>query len=154
MLELRSVPLRLSRGDTGGDAARHRPLPVEATLDFIGDRWKWLLVWQLFWGARPFSELMRATHGITRKTLRRELAELERHGLVRREVRFESGRRAEYALTSFGETLKPIVGAMYEWGLGLRGNPMQATSPRGAEQEADFLPSRRTTGPSFSGQSA
>jgi DNA-binding HxlR family transcriptional regulator len=42
---------------------------------------------------------------------------MERHGLVARQVRFSGSRKAEYALTPYGETLKPIVGAMYEWGL-------------------------------------
>jgi len=110
---------------------------VQVTLDVIDDRWKALLLWHLFWGARPFCELMRNTEGISKKILRRELADMERHGLVRRQARIfrnarsESGRstlrdrgaiaggarRAEYVLTPLGETLKPIVGAMYQWGL-------------------------------------
>jgi DNA-binding HxlR family transcriptional regulator len=91
--------------------------PLEATLEVMDDRWKTLIVWRLFWGAKPFCELMRCTRGLTKKTLRHALTEMERHGLVRKEVRFSQGRRAEYALTAYGETLKPIVGAMYEWGL-------------------------------------
>jgi DNA-binding HxlR family transcriptional regulator len=89
--------------------------PLEATLQVLDGRWKALLVWQLFWGARPFCELMRRMPGITKKCLRRELAEMERHGLVCRTVRREGS--AAYALTPLGETLKPIVGGMYEWGL-------------------------------------
>src|SRR5688572_29045068 len=91
--------------------------PVEAALQVLDDRWKTLIVWRLFWGAKPFCELMRCTRGLTKKTLRHALAEMERHGLVARQVRFSGSRKAEYALTPYGETLKPIVGAMYEWGL-------------------------------------
>jgi DNA-binding HxlR family transcriptional regulator len=91
--------------------------PLEATLEVMDDRWKTLIVWRLFWGAKPFCELMRCTRGLTKKTLRHALAEMERHGLVARQVRFSGSRKAEYALTPYGETLKPIVGAMYEWGL-------------------------------------
>jgi DNA-binding HxlR family transcriptional regulator len=91
--------------------------PLEATLEIMDDRWKTLIVWRLFWGAKPFCELMRCTRGLTKKTLRHALAEMERHGLVARQVRFSGSRKAEYALTPYGETLKPIVGAMYEWGL-------------------------------------
>ena len=90
---------------------------MQVTLDVIDDRWKALLVWHLFWGARPFCELMRSTEGISKKILRRELADMERHGLVRRQARPGGARRAEYSLTPLGETLKPIVGAMYQWGL-------------------------------------
>ena len=91
--------------------------PLEATLEVMDDRWKTLIVWRLFWGAKPFCELMRCTRGLTKKTLRHALAEMERHGLVARQVRFSESRKAVYALTPYGETLKPIVGAMYEWGL-------------------------------------
>jgi len=88
--------------------------PLEATLHVLDGRWKALLVWQLFWDARPFCELIRRMPGITKKCLRRELAEMERHGLVCRTVRREGS--TAYALTPLGETLKPIVGGMYEWG--------------------------------------
>jgi DNA-binding HxlR family transcriptional regulator len=91
--------------------------PVEVTLEALEGRYRPLIVWHLFWGARPFSELMRHTSGITKKTLRQELAEMERLGLVRREVRPGGARRAEYSLTPLGQTLKPLVAAMYEWGL-------------------------------------
>ena len=122
---LRTVPPRPA-GDIGGDAARPnhpaasvRPSPIEAALEVVGDRWKALVVWHLFWGARPFCELMRQTSGISKKNLRRVLVEMEGLGLVWKEVRPGADRKAEYTLTPFGETLKPIVGAMYEWGLPL-----------------------------------
>jgi DNA-binding HxlR family transcriptional regulator len=92
------------------------PSPLEVTLDVLDGRWKLLLVWQLFWGARPFCELMRRMPGMTKKRLRRELEEMERQGLVRRTVSPEN-RKADYSLTPLGESLKPVVGGMYEWGL-------------------------------------
>lgn len=95
------------------------PSPLEVTLGVLDGRWKPRLVWQLFWGARPFCELMRRMHGITKKALRRELGDMERQGLVRRTVVLDGNRRASYSLTPLGETLKPIVGGMYEWGLRL-----------------------------------
>jgi DNA-binding HxlR family transcriptional regulator len=131
---LRTVPPRPT-GDIGGDATRplhpvapSRRCPVEATLEVIGDRPKALVVWHLFWGARPFCELMRQTSGISKKNLRRVLVEMEGLGLVGREVRPGTGRKAKYLLTPFGETLKPVVGAMYEWGLHL------VTPPRSAHR--------------------
>ncbi|PYQ23571.1 MAG: transcriptional regulator [Acidobacteria bacterium] len=126
---MRTVPPRPEPGENGGDAVRARApqpraggeslarCPVQVTLDVMDDRWKTLIVWHLFWGARPFCELMRTTEGISKKILRRELADMERHGLIRRKARVGAARRAEYSLTPLGETLKPIVGAMYQWGL-------------------------------------
>jgi DNA-binding HxlR family transcriptional regulator len=104
-------------------AASSPRCPVEAALDVLDGRWKTLIVWRLFWGARPFCELMRGTEGITKKTLRHQLSELERHGLVRRRLRPGGHRRAEYSLTPKGETLKPIVGQLYVWGLRLLEEP-------------------------------
>jgi len=93
------------------------PSPLELTLDVLDGRWKPLLVWQLFWGARPFCDLMRRLPGLTKKRLRRELADMERRGLVCRTVTPDRNRTAAYSLTPLGETLKPVVGGMYEWGL-------------------------------------
>jgi len=100
---MRTVPPRPEPGETGGDAVRARApqtraggetslarCPVQVTPDVIDDRWKTLIVWHLFWGARPFCELMRTTEGISKKVLRRQLADMERHGLIRRQAR--SGR--------------------------------------------------------------
>jgi len=98
-------------------ASTARRCPLEVTLDFLGDRQKTLIVWHLFWGARPFCELMRLIDGISKKALRQALAEMERCGLVRREMRRGARRKAEYRLTPLGESLKPLVAAMYEWGL-------------------------------------
>jgi DNA-binding HxlR family transcriptional regulator len=104
-------------GVSENSAATAPKNPLETTLECIGDRFKTLIVWHLFWGARPFCELMRLTTGISKKSLRQALVEMERHGLVRREVRRGITRRAEYALTPLGESLKLVVGTMYEWGL-------------------------------------
>lgn len=100
------------------DATVPRPrTPIELTLEALRGPFRPLIVWGLFWGRRPFSELMRRIPDVTKKTLRRELTEMERMGLVRRDVRDGSNRRAEYSLSPLGETLRPVVGAMYEWGL-------------------------------------
>jgi DNA-binding HxlR family transcriptional regulator len=91
--------------------------PIELSVEILRGPLRPQIVWGLFWGARPFSELMRHVPDVTKRALRRELAEMERIGLVVRDVRPDSNRRASYALSPFGETLRPVVGAMYEWGL-------------------------------------
>jgi DNA-binding HxlR family transcriptional regulator len=104
-------------------------LPIERTLEVLRGPFRPLVVWALFWGARPFSELMRHVPDVTKKALRRELADMERLGLVCRDVRVDSNRRAEYSLSPLGATLRPVVGAMYEWGL-LCGQPRRASQAR------------------------
>jgi DNA-binding HxlR family transcriptional regulator len=109
--------------------------PLERTLQALAGPYRPLIVWGLFWGERPFSDLMRHVPEISKKALRRELAEMERLGLVCREVRPESNRRADYSLSPLGQTLRPVVGAMYEWGLlraGLERRPRPGTEGVGA----------------------
>jgi DNA-binding HxlR family transcriptional regulator len=102
--------------------------PIELTTEVLRGPFRPLVVWGLFWGARPFSELMRHVPEVTKRALRRELVEMERIGLVVRDVRPDSNRRAFYALSPFGETLRPVVGAMYEWGL-------LCAEPRGSRED-------------------
>lgn len=91
--------------------------PIEHTLEVMRGPLRPLVLWGLFWGPRSFSELMRHVPDVTKRALRRELVEMERAGLVARDVPPDSNRRASYALSPLGETLRPLVGAMYEWGL-------------------------------------
>jgi DNA-binding HxlR family transcriptional regulator len=111
---LRIVPSHIGAGR--GALPRER-CPLELALEALEGRQRPLMVWALFWGPRPFSELMRHVPGISKKELRRELVAMERLGLVCRQLRPGTSRRAEYSLSPLGETLRPLVGAMYEWGL-------------------------------------
>jgi DNA-binding HxlR family transcriptional regulator len=91
--------------------------PAERTLDIIGGRWKVLILWQLFAGEKRFSELFRALAGITQKMLTQQLRELEKDGIVHRQVYPQIPPKVEYSLTPMGESLRPVVDAMCEWGL-------------------------------------
>ena len=90
-------------------------------LGLLGGPWKPLVVWQLFWGPRRFGELARQAPGVRPWRLRRALAELERDGLVRRQSFPRPARAPEYGLTPLGESAKPLLATLYEWGLALRG---------------------------------
>jgi DNA-binding HxlR family transcriptional regulator len=90
---------------------------METALDLLENRRRQLLVWHLFWGPRAFGELLRLSVGVTKRVLRQELQALETCGLLCKDQRTRDGRRADYRLTSFGETLKPVLGSLYAWGL-------------------------------------
>lgn len=117
---IRPVPPRPS-GDTGGDAGPAsgppRRSPIETALDLLESRRRPLLVWHLFWGPRAFGELLRLSVGTTKRVLRQELQALEACGLLCKDQRTRDSRRADYRLTPFGETLKPVLGSLYAWGL-------------------------------------
>lgn len=91
--------------------------PVERTLEVIGGRWKVLILRELFPGVKRFGQLHRALHGITQKMLTQQLRELEEDGIIHREVYLQVPPKVEYSLTPLGESLKPIIDAMHEWGI-------------------------------------
>jgi len=90
--------------------------PAEFTLARIGGRWKIPLIFHLLTGAKRFSELFRAIPGVTQKMLTQQLREMERDGLVRRDVYPQSPPKVEYSLTDLGVSLRPVVDAMCHWG--------------------------------------
>jgi DNA-binding HxlR family transcriptional regulator len=91
--------------------------PVERTLEVIGGRWKVLILRELFLGVKRFGQLHRALHGITQKMLTQQLREMEEDGIVHREVYLQVPPKVEYSLTPLGESLKPIIESMHEWGV-------------------------------------
>ena len=90
--------------------------PVEATLEAIGGRWKVLILHELFLGTKRFGELHRSLLGITQKMLTQQLREMERDGLIHREVYMQVPPKVEYSLTALGKTLQPVLDAMHFWG--------------------------------------
>ena len=90
--------------------------PVETTLLMISDKWKVLILRDLLNGTMRFSELRRSVGNISQKVLTANLRQMERDGLVHREVYPEVPPRVEYSLTETGRTLKPVIEAMKNWG--------------------------------------
>jgi DNA-binding HxlR family transcriptional regulator len=90
--------------------------PVEATLDVIGGKWKVVILFHLRGGVLRFGQLRRLIPDVSERMLAQQLRELERHGVVHREVYREVPPRVEYWLTDYGKTLRPITNQMCEWG--------------------------------------
>lgn len=89
---------------------------VEQTLKVIGGRWKVLILRELFSGVKRFNQLQRSLHGITQKMLTQQLREMEADGLIHRQVYAQVPPKVEYSLTALGESLKPVLEAMHDWG--------------------------------------
>jgi DNA-binding HxlR family transcriptional regulator len=103
--------MRKIKGKTVGEC------PCEYALRYIGGAWKVLIVVILDRAKiRRHSELRRVLQGITPKMLTQQLREMERDGLIERTVYAEVPPRVEYQLTAFGETLRPVIDAMWAWG--------------------------------------
>ena len=90
--------------------------PVETTLTLIGDKWKVLILRDLMLGTKRFGELKKSIGTVSQKVLTAQLRDMEANGLVHREVYAEVPPRVEYSLTELGQSLKPILDAMWDWG--------------------------------------
>ena len=67
-------------------------------------------------GTKRFGELKKSIGTVSQKVLTAQLRDMEANGLVRREVYAEVPPRVEYSLTELGQSLKPILDAMWNWG--------------------------------------
>jgi len=91
--------------------------PVEATISQIGGKYKAIILYHLLEdGVLRFSELSRYIPRATAKMLTQQLRELEADGLVHREVYAVVPPKTEYSLTSRGQTLRPVIESVCDWG--------------------------------------
>lgn len=90
--------------------------PIESTISVLGGKWKPLILFYLMEKTRRFGELQRLIPSITREMLTQHLRQLEADGIVHREVYAQVPPKVEYSLTPLGETLRPILFAMNDWG--------------------------------------
>ena len=93
---------------------------METTLTLIGDKWKVLILRDLMPGTKRFGELRKSVGDVSQKVLTAQLRDMEKSGLVRREVYAEVPPRVEYSLTPLGRSLKPILDSMWAWGEGYK----------------------------------
>lgn len=91
--------------------------PVELTLALLGDKWKILILCQLFKETKRFNEIFRSINNINQKMLAQQLRSLEKDGFIVRKVYPEVPPRVEYSLTALGRSLNPVIKAMFDWAM-------------------------------------
>ncbi|MBR7159084.1 MAG: helix-turn-helix transcriptional regulator [Alphaproteobacteria bacterium] len=99
---------------------------AEITLKLIGDRWKVMILQNLMDGTKRFGELKTSLGNITQKVLTSNLRNMEKSGLLIRNVYAQIPPKVEYTLTSIGYSLEPIIEQMAAWGAEYKQN-MKAT---------------------------
>lgn len=107
--------------------------PVRHLLQTIGSKWPVLIVLHLDLRPMRFSELRRTIGGITQKSLTAALRELEKDGLVERQVTASIPPRVDYALTPLGCTLLAPLRGLTDWAV----DNAAAVSAARARFEAD-----------------
>lgn len=90
--------------------------PVATTVQLIGSKWKLLIMRNLFVRPWRFNELRKDLEGISQKVLTDSLRTMEKDGIITRTVYPEVPPRVEYALSELGESMRPIMDAMEQWG--------------------------------------
>lgn len=90
--------------------------PVATTVALIGSKWKLLIMRNLLIRPWRFNELRKSLDGVSQKVLTDSLRSMESDGIVIRTVYPEVPPRVEYSLSELGESMRPIMDAMYAWG--------------------------------------
>jgi DNA-binding HxlR family transcriptional regulator len=103
------------------DTVRHRSYdrlgcPVEACTEVIGGKWKGKILYILFTGTKRYGELRKLVPDTTQRMLTLQLRELEEDGVIERKVYAQVPSKVDYSLSPRGESLKPIIDAMWHWG--------------------------------------
>lgn len=90
---------------------------MDVTMEFIGGKWKAVVLWYLKSGTLRFSEIKKRIPDITEKMLSIQLKTLEQDGLIERKVYgVKPPVRVEYSLTEFGKSLSETLNAIAKWG--------------------------------------
>ena len=81
--------------------------PVATTVALIGSKWKLLIIRNLRQRPWRFNELKKDLQGVR---------SLEEDGVIVRTVYPEVPPRVEYALSDLGNSMRPILDSMEQWG--------------------------------------
>jgi len=88
--------------------------PVELALELLSGKWKPVILARLKDQPLRYGDLRRLIPRLSDKVLTERLADLQVQGLI---VREESGAGVGlYRLTEQGQTLRPLLQSLYDWG--------------------------------------
>jgi DNA-binding HxlR family transcriptional regulator len=90
--------------------------PVCRTAEIVCGKWTLLVIRDLAEGRSRFCELERSLQGISPRTLSLRLRALEEEGILERQTFPEVPPRVEYALTTKGRALVPLIEDMRKYG--------------------------------------
>jgi DNA-binding HxlR family transcriptional regulator len=92
--------------------------PVELSLQVLGGKWKPVILARLKDEPLRYRALRQLIPALSDKMLTERLRDLEDQGLIGRAKTSAEGRETVYRLTPLGETLRPVLEALYAWGEG------------------------------------
>src|SRR5947209_2950660 len=105
------------RAPTGDGSVKRLPktfgCPVELSLQLLGGKWKTVILARLKERPLRYGELRALIPQLSDKMLTERLADLREAGLIERTG---GAREAGYKLSARGESLRPILQGLYDWG--------------------------------------
>lgn len=90
--------------------------PVATTVQLIGNKWKLLILRNLLVRPWRFNELQKSLDGISQKVLTDSLRSMESDGIITRTIYPEVPPKVEYSLSELGESMRPILNSLEQWG--------------------------------------
>ena len=118
----------------------HQACPIAYGLDVVGGRWALLIVRDLGFGPRRFSDLARGLPGLSPNLLSQRLKDLETHGILERKALPPPVATTVYTLTQAGQKLEEILTSVSDWVLqfldfrpGTEGHLSTITAMRGLQ---------------------
>ncbi len=86
----------------------------ERAINLLSQRWTGLIIYALLEGPKRFCQI-ETSIGISGRVLSQRLKELEKEGIIKREVYPETPVRIEYSLTDKGKALEPLIREIEKW---------------------------------------
>jgi DNA-binding HxlR family transcriptional regulator len=91
--------------------------PVELSLNLLGGKWKVVILARLKEHPLGYAELRERIPDLSDKVLTERLADLQRQGWIERGRDGNGTDRSRYRLTEKGQTLRPVLQHLFEWGM-------------------------------------
>lgn len=91
--------------------------PTEFSLAILGGKWKTVILCYLKQRPLRFAELRTLMPKLSEKVMTERLQELVAAGLIERRKARGGAQAQHYLLTATGESLRPILGHLYQWGM-------------------------------------
>ena len=91
--------------------------PLALAMEIVGGKWKAMFLFHLQFGALRSSELQRRIKGeISNKMFTQVARDLERAKVIRRIIYPVVPPKVEYAMTSLGQSVIPLINELADWG--------------------------------------
>jgi DNA-binding HxlR family transcriptional regulator len=98
------------------DSARNTNCPILFALEIFGDKWSLLIMRDILIRNRQhYKDFLYAGEGISTNILADRLEQLERHGLITKQLDESNKRRYIYSPTKKGLELVPVMMELIEW---------------------------------------